>query len=207
MLSWGERNQCAGCSSYGLPCTCFHSVCSSDPGNNRNVKGRCRKSGRLLSTKCGSSSCMHILSVWYLRLRFVLWHMSSHWQMAIKALYIWCYDCSPGVGSKVTSWCSTHPLEVPSDAELIEELSFLLSQSLTSRLRIYAKSKTCLGLRITFQKYKHSCGLFVFKIYKGDRHQRLKDQKIKPFLNCKTIWALKILNDTKPNNKKHLNKI
>lgn len=35
-----------------------------------------------------------------------------------------------------TNWCCTHPLEVPSETEPSEELSFLLSQSLASRLRI-----------------------------------------------------------------------
>lgn len=38
------------------------------------------------------------------------------------------------VGSNAVS---THPLAVPSDTKLSEELRFLLSQSLTSRLRIY----------------------------------------------------------------------
>lgn len=136
-MGWAERNQCAGSSSfYGL-CACGY-----DPGNNKNVEGRCLRSGRLTSST-------HILSAWYLRLRFVLWHVSSHWQMVIKVRYMCCYDCY-----KVPSWCSTHPLEVPSDAELIEELSFLLSQSLTSRLRIYAEIKT--SMRTTGTKDPNS---------------------------------------------------
>lgn len=68
----------------------------------------------------------------------------SHSLTAIKLQHCQGHDLCESVmgeGAVVAHWCSTHPLEVPSDTVLTEELNFLLSQSLTSRLRIYTHTQ------------------------------------------------------------------
>lgn len=56
---------------------------------------------------------------------------------------------------------STHPLEVLRDCELTEEFSVLLSQSFTSRLRIYTDEKI-----ITVNAGKHEYSYQQMKYYK-----------------------------------------
>ena len=62
---------------------------------------------------------------------FVQWHMTSLHATRSVSCQSW--------GAVVSHWCSTHPLEVPSDTVLSEEFSFFMSQSRTSRPRIYTQ--------------------------------------------------------------------
>lgn len=65
------------------------------------------------------------------RSHFVPWHMTSLHATRSLSCQSW--------GAVVSHWCSTYPLEVPSDTVLSEEFSFFMSQSRTSRPRIYTQ--------------------------------------------------------------------